>query len=144
MKLFFVVIFLVASLVGLSQSESNIDSVRVLCNGPIFTLCEKMPFLIAGSKALEDSLYIDLKSRDQFPESGSLSLTLTITNYGQIYFEKVRETNIDKSQEVINSILRFSSLWSPGIQNGRKVCCYRNIKFSFKRNRVIIHVPAGL
>ncbi len=69
---------LISTLSTFAQDSDNYDTLKVLCEGPIFTLCEKMPHLKNGNSAFEDSLKTYLKNINELPKSGKVSLSLSI------------------------------------------------------------------
>jgi len=123
------------------QDIENNDTLRVLCEGPIFTLCEKMPNLKNGTSAFADTLKQYLQSRNEFPIHGEISLILAILRTGEVKYVRVQQGEVDKPDILIKALKYLSNQWLPGVQNGHLVCCYRRIKIEFLEDKIEITIP---
>ena len=116
-KISIAIALIISTLPPLGQDIVNYDTLKSLCEGPIFIQCEKMPFLKIGIPAFEDTLKQYLKKEDALPKRGSITLSLAILRSGEVKYITVMEGQIKKLDLLIKAVKELSK-WSPGIQNG--------------------------
>jgi hypothetical protein len=137
-------IFLLPVLTGKAQEKANYDTLRRICQGPVFTLCEVMPYLTNGSDAYADTLMKYLKDRGKMPAPGKVTLRLSILATGEIRFVEVENSTITDTHELISAIDAISNQWTPGTQNKHLVCCYRRLYIEVTENNLMVTVPKRL
>jgi hypothetical protein len=135
---------LLISLSSKAQDKANYDTLRKLCNGPIFTLCEEMPYLTKGSDAYADTIKHYLATKNQILNPGKFWLNLSVLATGEIKYIEVLSSDINNSKELIDAVADISNQWTPGKQNKRLVCCYRRLNIEVTDNNIKVTVPKGL
>ena len=138
-KIIFLLPFLIAgTLSSKGQDVVNNDTLKATCDGPVFYSCEEMPYLKNGKTFFANTLKEYLQRKNEYPKPGKISLQLTILQSGEIKYVTILKGEVDKVQELIKALKRLSNQWSPGKQNGHIVCCYQNIDFAFRENKIKI------
>ena len=137
-------IILLLSLTGKAQLKANYDTLRKICEGPVFTLCEVMPYLTNGSEAYADTLMKYLSGRDIKIAPGKVTLQLVILRSGEMKFIQVEDSTMADTHELINAMEAIANQWTPGTQNKHLVCCYRRIYIEVTENNLKVTVPKRL
>ncbi len=137
-KVIVLIIFTFSALLSSAQKSDSYDTLKILCEGPIFTLSEKMPRLKNGNTAFEDSLKQYLKNINEFPRPCKVSLTLAILKSGEVKYAFLTDGTVENLDGIIKALKSLSYHWSPAIQNGHIVCCYRPIELEFSQDKVAI------
>ena len=137
-------VVLLFSLTSKGQDKANYDTLRKLCDGPIFTTCEVMPYLTNGSDAYADTLTKYLSTRNKVVASGKATLLLSILATGEIKFIEVESSTIADIHDLINAIGTISNQWTAGTQNKYLVCCYRRLNIDITENKIKVTVPKRL
>lgn len=143
MKLVLILVLL-ATLSSKAQDKQKNDSLRTICDFPIFTTCEQMPYLKNGAEAYSDTLKQYLANRNITIAPGKISFLLSILKTGEIKYVEVLSGDPGAYPELSNAIKIISDQWIPGKQNGRKVCCYRKMHIEIRDNNIKITVPERL
>jgi hypothetical protein len=138
------IIIIVATLNGNAQDKAKYDSLRKICDGPVFTTCEVMPYLTKGSDAYADTLKKYLLIRNKVITPGKVTFRLSILATGEIKFIEIEKSTISDTDELINAIANISNQWTPGIQNKHLVCCYRRLYIDVTENNLKVTVPDRL
>ena len=136
-----------ALIIGLTvnaQDKANYDSLKKICGGPVFTLCEVMPYLTNGSDAYSDTLMKYLSTRNKTIASGEMTLLLSILATGDIKFIEVEKSTIKDYGDLITAISAISNQWTPGTQNKHLVCCYRRLHIEVTEDNLKVTVPKRL
>ncbi|HEV7423851.1 MAG TPA: hypothetical protein VGO21_01550 [Candidatus Paceibacterota bacterium] len=134
-------IILLLALTGNAQYKANYDTLRKICDGPVFTMCEVMPYLTNGSVAYADTLTKYLSTRDKMIAPGKVSIILTIIRTGEIKFIDVENSTITDTHDLTSAIEDISNQWTPGTQNKHLVCCYRRIYIEVTEDSLKVTVP---
>ena len=134
-------IILLLALNGKAQYKDQYDTLRRLCNGPVFSLCEVMPYLTNGSDAYADTLKKYLSGRDIKIAPCKVTLQLVILRSGEMKFIQVEDSTLADTHELINAIEAIANQWTPGTQNKHLVCCYRRIYIEITENNLKVTVP---
>ena len=137
-------VVLLFSLTCKGQDKANYDTLRKLCDGPIFTTCEVMPYLTNGSDAYADTLKKYLSTKNKVISPGKVTLVLSILATGEIKFIEIESSTIIDTHELINAIGTISNQWTPGTQNKYLVCCYRRLYIDVTENNLKVTVPKRL
>ncbi len=137
-------IILLLTLSGKAQYKANYDTLRKICDGPVFTLCEVMPYLTNGSDAYADTLKKYLSAGNKMITPGKVTLRLTILKTGEIKFIEVENSTITDTLDLISAIGTISNQWTPGTQNKHLVCCYRRLYIEVTENDLKVTVPDPL
>ena len=102
-------------------------------NGPIFTRAEKMPKIIGGIKAMEDTLTSNLSNEDFEPKKQSFRFRLTISEKGSVraceLVGRARNKILATKLEAILS--GTPGMWEPAVQNGHIVKAVKVIKVDY-------------
>jgi hypothetical protein len=140
----FLIVALLTKLTINAQDKANYDSLRKICDGPVFTLCEVMPYLTNGSDAYADTLKKYLSTRNKIIAPGKVTLLLSILATGEIKFIEVEKSTIPDINELINAIGSISNQWTAGTQNKYLVCCYRRLFIEVTEDKLMVTVPKKL
>lgn len=140
----FLIVALLTKLTINAQDKANYDSLRKICDGPVFTLCEVMPYLTNGSDAYADTLKKYLSTRNKIIAPGKVTLLLSILATGEIKFIEVEKSTIPDINELINAIGSISNQWTAGTQNKYLVCCYRRLFIEVTEDKLKVTVPKKL
>ena len=134
-------ICLLLTLTGKAQFKANYDTLRKICNGPVFIRCEVMPYLTHGTDAYADTIKKFLSARGKIIAPGKVTLRLTIIKTGEVIFTEVEDSTITDTYDLISAITAISGQWTPGTQNKHLVCCYRRVYIEITENNLKVTVP---
>jgi hypothetical protein len=138
------IITIVATLNGNAQDKAKYDSLRKICDGPVFTTCEVMPYLTKGNDAYADTLKKYLLARNKVIPPGKVTFRLSILATGEIKFIEVEKSTISDTNELTSAVANISNQWTPGTQNKHLVCCYRRLDIDVTENNLKVTVPDRL
>lgn len=138
-------LLLFATLSCSAQKKQTYDTLRAICEGPVFTTCEEMPYLKNGAKVYADSIKKYLAGKTQILNPGKISLQLAILRNGEIKYVEILNGDMNTYADLIGAVKDISNQWMPGKQNGYLVCCYRKLYIELlQANNIKITVPDRL
>ncbi len=135
---------MVATLYVNGQAKAINDSLRKICNGPVFTLLEVMPYPSHGSDAYADTLKKYLSAQKKVIVPGNVTLRLIIFANAEVKFIEVEKSTIPNTDELVKAIENITNQWTPGTQNKRLVCCYRRMHIKVSKSNIKVKVPDRL
>ena len=119
-----------------SAGAASIDTVNT--DGPIFSQAEKMPKIIGGVKALEDTLLSNFLNSKPKPKMKNLLYKLTITKEGSVRACELvsRAKNKIFAIKLETLLKQTSGMWEPAVQNGHVVAAVKFINIDYENGNI--------
>ena len=134
-KIFCITAFFMISLASFSQTNDSVSEGTDTSNipGPIFSKAEKMPEIIGGIKALEDTLLNNFSNSNPDTKIKNLLYKLIITKQGSVGACSIVGSVKNKAfAKHLERLLRQTSgMWEPAVQNGNSVAAIKFIQIGF-------------
>lgn len=124
-----------------AQTPVTPETLRLLCNGPVFERAETMPKLIHGTSVYSDSLTAYMRAHQLAIPSGQLILRIAILATGDVQFVGVLDSTITAPGNLIDAVLAVRDQWKPATQNKYLVCCYSKLVLELSDDKIRVSVP---